>query len=426
MPSLLDKLRKITQYLITVRKKESRTVSLKLVEPPDKDFWDTISAYVSALNFVSDYAWNDQLTNPLTLQSYLYGDVRTKYKLKSQMSVNVFRQVSAAYRTAKKNGYRWEEPIKFSKNSILLNYPRDFGINGDIASIGVLKGRKKVRFVCGQHQKDYLDNGWEIHSATMIKRQGNYYLNISVSKEFEVSKIDDRVTIVGVDLGINNMAVASTTEGSIRRFKGGEIKNKKRQFEHTRSSLQAKGTRSAKRVLRNISGRERRFMADVNHQVSKDLVAWASTFEKPVIALEDLRGIRKRVGTRKNKKSNKGSRRSVNKWSYFQLRTFIEYKANQLGIPVVYVEPAYTSQTCPRCGHVSDENRDGQRFTCVACKYNNNADIVGSFNIRTKATVSRYIFETAGSPSMTPEVSPDDAEALSSELMPKADTIPQL
>ena len=408
-------------------KKESRTVSLKLIGSPEKEFDDTISAYLQALNFVSEYAWNDHLTNPLTLQSYLYGDIREKFKLKSQMTVNVFRQVSASYRTAKKNGYKWKERIIFKKDSILLNYPRDFSIKNDIASIGVLKGRKKVQFVCGQHQRDYLDNGWDIHSARLIKRKGNYYLNISVTKEFEVSEMDDRITIIGVDLGINNIAVASITEGSIKRFKGGEIKNKKRQFERTRSSLQAKGTRSSRKVLRNVSGRERRFMADVNHQVSKDLVSWASALEKPVIALEDLRGIRKRVGTRKNKKSNRGSRRFINKWSYYQLRTFIEYKANELGIPVIYIDPAYTSQTCPRCGHVAKENRDGERFTCVACKYNNNADIVGSFNIRTKATVSRYTFETVGSPSMTPKVSSDDAEALpNSELMPKADTSPRL
>lgn len=405
---------------------ESRTVSLKLIEPPDKEFWDTISAYTQALNFVSEYVFENGKTNPMALQTILYNDIRERYGLKSQMAVNVFRQVSSAYRSAKKNKYKRREPIKFNKNSVLLNFPRDFKVvDSDTLSIGVLKGRKEVKFVCGPHQRSYIENGWEIKSSRLIKRKGDYYLNVSLAKDFVVAEIEDRITIVGVDLGINNIAVG-VAESKTFFAKGGEIKNKKRQYERVRGSLQSKGTRSSKRVLQRVSGRERRFMTDVNHCVAKDLVQWVAGFEKPIIALEDLKGIKRRVGIRKNRKSNKGSRRAINKRSYYQLRMFIEYKAHELGIPVVYVDPAYTSQHCPRCGHTEEGNRVGKNFTCLACKYQNNADVVGAMNIRTKTTSLRYILEEAGRLSIDPEVATVDAEVPSGELMLRSATIPLL
>lgn len=396
---------------------ETRTIQLKLMEAPEKDFDATVTAYRSALNMVSKYVFETKITNPLKLQRELYEKVRAKTKIKSQMTLNCFRQVSGAYRTAKKNGYKWEEPINFTRNSVLLDYPRDFKFNSDEElSINTLGKRKQVRFVCGDHQREYIDNGWKRRSGRLVKRGDGWYFHVSVSKEFEVPEIDDRVTVIGCDLGINNIAVAYNGEGKVLMAKGGEVKNKKRHYEHVRSSLQSKGTQSAKRVLRDVSGRETRFMTDVNHQVSKQIVHWVAGFEKPVIALEDLRGIRRRVGTRKNKKSNKGSRRAINKWSYYQLRTFIEYKAHELGIPVIYVDPAYTSQHCPRCGHTEEGNRVGRNFKCLVCKYQNNADVVGAVNIRTKATFLRQDLEKAGCQSTSPEVPSDDAEAGSTRI----------
>jgi len=397
----------------TVKVKESRTVQLKLLSSPEKEFEETVSAYLGALNSVSQWVHKKKITNPLRLHDELYTKVRKKFKLKSQMTQSCFRQVSASYRSAKKNRYKWDKPLSFKKEAVVLNYPRDFKFNSDDSlSLNTLAGRKKVRFVCGQHQRNYLDNGWTRRSGRLVKRRDGWYFHVVVTKEFEVAEMDDRETVIGADLGINNIAVASTSTDKIRFFKGGETKNKKRQYERVTASLQSrKGTRSSRKVLGRLSGRETRFMADVNHCVSKGLIRWAAGFEKPVIALEDLTNIRRQLGV-KDGTSSKAQRKGINRWSYFQLRIFIEYKAHELGIPVIYVNPAWTSRHCPRCGHTESGNRNGRRFECLACRYQNNADVVASINIRSKATSSRYILEEAGSPSMTPEVPSVDAEAL--------------
>jgi putative transposase len=388
---------------------ESRTIQLKLLDVPVKEFDDTISAYLDALNYVSEYSHKKHIYSSKRLQQTFYEKIRKRFKIKSQMAVNVFRQVSASYRTAKKNGYKWEEPINFTKNTVTFNYPRDFTFRPDnVLSINTLKGRKKVKWTCGKHQLSYLENGWTKRSGKLIKRGKDYYLYVTVIKDFKVNEVDYGVTVVGADLGINNILVA-TNNHKTYFAKGGEVKDKKGHYQRVTASLQSKGTRPAKRVLQRVSGREKRFMKDINHQVSKRFVEWVSGFEKPIIALEDLSNIRKRLGV-KNGKTTKSDRKRINRWSFYQLRMFIEYKARQLGIPVIYVDPKWTSQHCPKCGHTEEDNRDRSRFECLRCHYKNNADVVASINIRSKATDLRYILESAGSPSMTPEVAIVDAE----------------
>ncbi|MBU4194913.1 MAG: transposase [Actinobacteria bacterium] len=379
---------------------------------PPEEFSRTLERWLEALNFISRWAWKKKEFNYGKLQKALYRKVREKFGLKSQMTVNSFRQVSAGYRSTfanrrKKGRKPVRIPVEFKNDSLLLNYPRDWKFkDGETLSLNTLEGRKPVRFSCGGHQRKYLDNGWVIGSGRLVRRKRGrgkgLYFNISVTREFEVGDIEDRATVVGVDLGINNIAVAKSSNGEHRFFEGGETKNRKRMFERTRGSLQAKGTRSAKRTLKRLSGRERRFMADVNHRVSKELVEWVSTMEKPVMALENLEGIRERV----NRESGKKTRKAVNRWAYHQLRTFIAYKANALGIPVVLVSPRNTSRECPRCGYTEKDNRKGRSFKCLSCGYGNNSDLVAAGNTLSKATSSRQVLEEAGRSQPAPKGRP--------------------
>ena len=125
-------------------------------------------------------------------------------------------------------------------------------------------------------------------------------------------------------------------------------------------------------LLRQIKSRESNIIRNINHHISKKLAQIAAS-EKCGIKFEKLTGIRK------NKKHAKSFRYSLNSWSYYQLQKFTEYKARKQGIEVAYVAPAYTSQSCSRCGSLG--NRDGKKFECVKCGHADHADVNASFNI---------------------------------------------
>jgi IS605 OrfB family transposase len=172
--------------------------------------------------------------------------------------------------------------------------------------------------------------------------------------------------VLGIDLGINNFAVCS----DYTIIKASKIKKIKRRYAYLRRKLQAIGTPSAKRKLKKISGGERRFMADVNHCLSREIA------EKPfgVFALENLKNVRK---GRKRKKFN----RMRSNWAYHQFRRFLAYKAEERGKRTILVNPTFTSLRCSKCGFIDKSNRDKGLFHCTSCGFSHNADLNASFNI---------------------------------------------
>jgi len=113
-------------------------------------------------------------------------------------------------------------------------------------------------------------------------------------------------------------------------------------------------------------------MRAINHAISKQLVEKAQTTQRQ-IALEDLTGIRQRTKVRKPQ------RYCHHSWSFYQLRQFVAYKAQTAGVPVVLVDPAYTSKTCHLCGHRG--HRSGLKFSCTRCHVVMDADWNAAMNI---------------------------------------------
>jgi IS605 OrfB family transposase len=193
-----------------------------------------------------------------------------------------------------------------------------------------------------------------------------------------------------VDLGVAN--IASDEDG--QRHGGEKIERARRRYADRRQTLDeaaAAGKRGGRRP-KNIrrakcrqEQKERRFRRDVNHVISKRLVAQAKDTGRG-IALEDLEVIRDRTRFRKPQRAR------ITGWSFLQLRSFIEYKAALAGVPVVLVDPRNTSRTCPECGHCEQGNRKSQsEFECRACGHRSHADLVGARNIgsRARAAVNR-------------------------------------
>lgn len=234
--------------------------------------------------------------------------------------------------------------------------------------------------------------------ADLLRRDGVWFLVVTL--DVPEAEVHEPERFIGVDLGIENIATTSTGYQAAGRNLN---RQRKRQL-NLRRKLQRKGTKSAKRVLKRQSRKEQRRSRNINHCVSKTIVTEAERTSAG-IALEDLGGIRQRVRLRKPQ------RVALHFWAFAQLGEFILYKARRAGVPVVYVDPAYTSQTCCECGYVDKKDRASQAtFICRSCGVVAHADRNASRNI----ALARSCGTRGGSHTSRPprtRLSGQDAEA---------------
>ncbi len=251
-------------------------------------------------------------------------------------------------------------------------------------SIWTVRGRcKNVAFACSAEQAKLLA-AHRRGESDLVWRGGCLYLYATCDVPHAPQYVPDGFT--GVDLGIVN--IATTSDGTVHSGKRvNQVRHRNRRL---RKRLQAKGTKSAKRLLRHLSGREARFAADTNHRISKQIVTEAQRTMRG-IALEDLGGIRARVRLRKPQ------RVTLHTWSFAQLGAFIAYKAKRAGVPVVFVDPRHTSQRCSMCGHIDKGNRPDQAtFRCTSCGFAEHADVNAARNIAARGAAGWAVSHAAG------------------------------
>ena len=208
-------------------------------------------------------------------------------------------------------------------------------------------------------------------TADLLYRDGVFYL--AVTLDVPTPEPTDTSGTLGVDLGIVNLATDSTGES----FSGQAVEANRKRHHALRQRLQKRGTKSAKRHLKKLSGKEARFKHNTNHVISKRIVQKAKANGQG-IAIEELRHIRKRTDStvRRSQRSRHTS------WSFAQLRSFLTYKAALAGVPLHLVDPRNTSRMCSECGHCAKENRKSQAsFCCVQCGHTDNADWNAAKNI---------------------------------------------
>jgi len=335
----------------------------------------TLRAFNEACNFIAKVAFEAKCANKIQLakelDGTLYYQVREKFKLSAQMAIRAIAKVVEAYKRDKT-----VQPM-FRMDGAMVYDQRILSWKGlEYVSILTLDGRQKVLVRMGEYQRARMDR--IRGQADLILRDGIFYLAVVVDAP-EPSKLDP-VGTLGVDLGIVNLAVDS--DGEIHS--GAKVDKVRGLVSKLRSDLQAAGTRSAKRHLKRLGWDEARFQRNVNHCISKNLVAKAKD-TKRAIALEDLQGIRERATVR----VRRSQRRRQNSWAFGQLRSFVEYKAALAGVPVVLVDPWNTSRTCPKCAFVAKENRVSQaEFKCESCGFAGLADHIAAVNIAARGNVS--------------------------------------
>lgn len=331
----------------------------------------TLETANAACNYVSAVAWQDKVFGQFALHKHCYQDVRGRFSLGADATVRVFAKVADAYKLDKKVQRMFKPLAAFPFNDRLVSYKLKTGT----ISIWTLDGRQKMPFLCGEHQAKLLEG--LRGECDLVYRDGEFYLH-------QCCDVDEPPTadvegFLGVDMGIANIAVDS--DGKF--YQGNTVKSMRHRHRRLRSKLQKKGTRSAKRRLKKLSGKERRFMVDANHCISKQIVQTAQGSGRG-IALENLTHIRSRVTARR------GQRAILHSWAFAQLRAFIAYKAQRAGVALVAVDPRNTSRTCPVCGCIDRKNRPSQTtFSCVGCGLAGHADQIAAVVISGRASVSR-------------------------------------
>lgn len=340
------------------------TVKVKLLPTLEQkaSLIKTIEVFNDACNYISGIAWKSKRFGQVSLHPLCYHQVRDKFGLSAQMTVRAIGKTKETYRINKKNQHI------FKKYSAMVYDGRILTFRGlDTVSILSIDGRFKIPVVFGSYAK--LQQRRIRGQANLIYRKGNLFLCVCIELP-DGTPIIPKGTL-GVDLGIKNIAVDSTGEV----FSGNQINGLRKRHAKLRAKLQSKRTKSAKRLLKHRNRKEGRFARDINHQISKKVVEKAKRTSCG-IALEDLKGIRKRIRARKV------DRRQQHSWGFFQLRTFIEYKAKLAGVLFQLVDPRNTSRTCPACGCISKSNRRSQsQFSCIQCGFSGLADAIAAVNI---------------------------------------------
>jgi putative transposase len=336
----------------------------------------TMERINSACEWLGERAFELQSANKIRLQHLYYRDLRDLFGLSAQMAVRTIAKVCEVYKRDRR-----QQP-HFKPHGAVAYDQRIMSFKADGVSLLTLVGRIVVPFVAGAYHRARLEG--VRGQADLVFRRNKWFLYVSV-EVVEAAPIDPRGWL-GVDLGIRNLAVDSDGEP----YTGAGVETVRQRMQRLRTTLQSVGTKSAKRHLRRLSGHEARFRSNVNHTISKRIVAKAKDTARG-IAVEDLTGIRERTTVRKGQRAMHGG------WAFFQLRSFVGYKAVVTGVPVVLVDPRNTSRECPICHHIDKRNRKSQsEFRCVACGYAANADWVGARNIAARAAVNRPLVAGIG------------------------------
>ncbi|MEU9397407.1 transposase [Streptomyces sp. NPDC048324] len=358
---------------------------------PQADQAAALSATLRTVNdlacWVSEVAFAHGVPREYELRKHTYPRLKAE-GLGAQAAQHTIKKVRDAYTTLKANiragnlgkptskRRRKAEstPIRFRPDAAQPYDDRCLSWQYDqqTVSIWTLDGRvKNVPFVCSPDALKVLQQ-YRKGESDLIERDGVFYLIATCEvPEAETYEPDG---FIGVDLGIVNIATTSTGYQA-----AGRALNRYRQRQLAlRAKLQKKRTKSAKRRLKARVRKEARHAANTNHIISKTIVTEAERTGRG-LSLEELKGIRNRVRLRKPQ------RVALHSWAFAQLGDFIVYKAKRAGVPVVFVDPGYTSQTCAECGHVDKRNRVNQElFICRGCGVVAHADRNASHNIATR------------------------------------------
>jgi len=358
-----------------------RTVPIKLdVDSGDATLLrDTVDEFLWAANHVTRHAFKGEYvtTSKTTLNEDTYDDVRDETQLHSNHVQAARNKAADACKSVVK---KWKQGKKasmphFTSPHLVYDH-RTATFHGEYVSLATVNGRIKADYVLPDHERDtphaeyFFSDEYETTGAELHYTNGNWMLHVHCKKEVESDTSEqastENGTVLGVDLGVNNLAVTST--GTF--WTGDEFDHWRREYENRRGDLQQCGTRWAHETIQSVGRKEKGRFKMTLHRISNELVAEARDHGCSVIAFEDLTDIRERTGASWG-----------HKWAFNRLYEYVKYKAAEYGIDVEQVNPENTSRRCSTCGFTHPDNRDGESFECLKCGYQNHADYNAAKNI---------------------------------------------
>lgn len=318
----------------------------------------TIERANAACNEISTRCFSKKIFGQFKIHHEVYYATRSAFGLSAQMAIRCIAKVADSYKADKKIIRVFNKHGAISYDNRILKYKE-----GSI-KIWTVEGNIDIPFTCHHKENIKFIKG----ETKLVLKKGKFYLYQCVDiAEPSINNVND---FIGCDFGQTDICTLS--DGT--NYNSEQLKKVRKKYSKVRASVQSKGTKGAKKLLKRLSGRERRFVSISNHTISKQIVAKAKE-ENKGIAIEDLGGIRKA------KTKSKANKTELNRWSFYQLRQYLTYKAALNGVKLFVIPPAYTSQTCNVCFHIGE--RKAKRFSCTNCGNVADADHNAAKNIAT-------------------------------------------
>src|SRR6266699_3348303 len=432
------------------------TAKLKLVATPEQQHLlrQTQLAYRDALNYVSRYAFeHGKTSNTERLQQGTYRDIRTLFKLPSQMACSVPRQVAATYKGlwtklkqnlvhrkaghTKKRYKGLDKAPEYVSPTVTYSYYYDYSFKtGQRVSVLTLQGRVVIAYQGYERHVALIQRGATIGGAKLWydKAHKQFYLLVSLEVEIPEPTPEALPAVAGVDVGMRYLATTATTTNGSHFYPGKRVRARADHYARLRKRLQKKGTRSATRRMIALGGRERRLKLQTNHSIAKSIV---KAHPHTLLGLEELTGIRERTKWRKRRRKKNGNgtepvsakarsaNRHASQWAFAELHSLLTYKSALAGSLAIKVDADYTSQTCPLCGYTSKQNRpnNGLLFICrnqqcphrqrTGQPYTLHADLIGARNLAMRTLLTRQDWVRTGQLSVAPgsELGPDASDS---------------
>ncbi|WP_114577992.1 RNA-guided endonuclease TnpB family protein [Saliphagus sp. LR7] len=355
----------------------------------------TAEYYLYCANRTSEFCWSkssidDCKTNKRTVRDALYTDLREETELHAQLVQAAIRRGVEAVKGVVE---RWKKGQRVSRPTFTaetIDYDtRSATFSRTTASLATVDGRVELPFVLPSssptpYEQYVLSEDYEFRESTLRYDPvtDEFYLNISMrrydSDQSGVSTDTEHQSVLGIDLGVNSLAVAST--GTF--WQGDDYDHWCREFEKQRGKMQQRGTQAAHNAVLRLGKREDAWRKQYIHTVANEIVSEAVENGCDVIVFEKLDGIRERLPFAE----------WHHIWAFRRLVEYVEYKAPERGVSIEQVAPNHTSQRCSRmdCGFTHESNRDGEHFHCQKCGYEVNADYNAAKNIGLRYARKRH------------------------------------
>ncbi len=365
-----------------------RTVTILL--PDDADLRHTVVAFQRVQQNLSGPCYHGgKPLGALALHHAMYTHVVGT--LNSQMTCTAIRLTAGAYASAKANRHEMKKPFAFRNARALFlvgTRGRDaaFRAEGSL-SIWTVAGRKHISYRVPEAFKATLATAKEIDSLSVVERNGRLLGRVTLTVE---APEPHGVLPVGVDLNETNALVAVDPAGNTLFVSGKAVKvrnkrtfktRKRVQKKHAARKAERKDTRSTRRVLKRLGRKQRNRTRTFSQTAGKQLVQWAPV--QAALVFEALTIPQPQNGT----VGGKATRRRLSQWQRHLIRHAVQSKAQEVGMLVAEVNPAYTSQQCSRCGLLGKRKR--HHFRCPSCGHTAHADVNAAVNIRNRYTVSQ-------------------------------------